>query len=282
MRIKEMAKSTALIVLGSLLMAVAMRLFLVPNKIAPGGVSGLATVVHYLTQWHTGTLILLINLPLFFITLVTEGWEFVLKTILSVVVMSLGTDYLPIPQITNNLMLASLFGGVLLGYGLGLVQYAEGNSGGTALISHLIHRFIPHMSIAWVLFAIDFVVVALSVFVFEVDIALFALISLYISSEVFDRVIIGFGAGKSIYIVSDRLTEIANRIMTEVGRGCTRLEAHGMFRDEPRGMLLCIVKNSRELLAVKRIVMNLDENAFVFVAEAKEVMGEGFLRRRGH
>lgn len=277
-----MAKSWALIILGSLLMAAAMRLFLVPNKIAPGGVSGLATVIHYVTGWHTGMLILLINLPLFLITLITDGWQFVLKTLLSVVAMSIGTDYLPIPMITGNLLLASLFGGVLMGYGLGMVQYAEGNSGGTALVSHLVHRVVPHMSIAWVLFAIDFIVVALSAFVFAMDIALYALISLYISSEVFDRVIIGFGSGKSIYIVSDKLNGIAERIMTEVERGCTKLDAHGMFTDEPRGMLLCIVKNSRELLAVKRIVMQSDQHAFVFVAEVKEVMGEGFVRTRGH
>jgi uncharacterized membrane-anchored protein YitT (DUF2179 family) len=281
MRLKETAKSLTFIILGSLLMAVSMRLFLVPNRIAPGGVSGLATVIYYVTGWHTGTLILLINLPLFIITLFTDGWKLFGKTLLSVVVMSLGTDYLPIPSITSDALLASLFGGFILGLGLGLVEYADGNSGGTALISHLVHKFVPHLSIAWILFGIDFVVVVLSAFVFEMNIALYALVSLYISSEVYDRVIIGFGSGKSIYIVSEKIDVIARRILSEVERGCTQITAHGMYSDEPRGMLLCIVKSSRELLAVKRIVVKEDQKAFVFVADAKEVTGEGFVRH-GH
>jgi uncharacterized membrane-anchored protein YitT (DUF2179 family) len=225
---------------------------------------------------------MVINLPLFVMAIISDGWRFFVRTLLSVIAMSLGTDYLPIPQITDNLLLASLFGGVLLGLGLGLVQYADANSGGTALISHLIHRFVPHLSIAWVLFAVDFVVVAMSAFVFAMDIALYSLIALYVSSEIYDRVLIGFGSGKSIYIVSDKLNEISKRIMSDVERGCTKISAHGMFRNEPRGMLLCVVRNSRELLSVKRIVVQEDEKAFMFVEDAREVLGEGFARRPGH
>lgn len=282
MQMKKRMKEWAMIVAGSLLMAAAMRMFLVPDRIAPGGVSGLATVIHYVTGWNTGTLILLINLPLFVMALLMEGWHFVGKTLLSVATMSLGTDYLPIPAFTNDLLLASVFGGVLLGYGLGMVQYAEGNSGGTALISQLVHRLVPHISIAWVLFGIDFIVVTISIVVFSMDIALYALIALYISSVLFDRVIIGFVAGKSIYIVTDKPVQIAERVMQELERGCTRIDAHGMYKNEPRIMLLCIVKSSRELLSVKRIIEQVDVKAFVFVADAREVMGEGFARRKGH
>ncbi len=259
-----------------------MRLFLVPNRIAPGGVSGLATVIHYVTGFQTGIVILAVNLPLFVIAAVMEGWDLTGKTLMSVAVVSLGTDYLPLPMATDNLLLASLFGGVLLGFGLGLIQRADGNSGGTALISRLIRRFVPYVSIAWVLFAVDFIVVSLSMWVFTVEITLYALIALYISSVVFDRVTEGFVSGKSIYIVTDAPQIISQRIMSEVERGCTGIDARGMFKGEPRKMLLCIVKNGRELLMVKRIVGKIDEKAFVFVADVREVMGEGFVRYRGH
>ncbi len=282
MPMKHMAKNLMLIVAGSLLMAASMRLFLVPNRIAPGGVSGLATVMHYVTGIKTGVVILVVNLPLFVIAAVMEGWGLVGKTLLSVVVMSLGTDYLPLPAVTDNLWIACLFGGVMLGFGLGLIQRADGNSGGTALISQLIRRFVPYISMAWVLFAVDFIVVALSVWVFTIEITLHALVALYISSVVFDRVLEGFVAGKGIYIVTMEPVAIAQRIMREVGRGCTSIDAHGMFKGEPRKMLLCIVKNGRELIRVKRIVEQVDERSFVFVADVREVMGEGFVRYRGH
>jgi uncharacterized membrane-anchored protein YitT (DUF2179 family) len=275
-------KDWVLIIAGSLLMAVAMRLFLVPNRIAPGGVSGLATVLYYITGWPTGAVILAINLPLFILAAFLEGWEMVGNTLLSVVVMSLGTDYLPIPPITDNLLVSSLFGGVLLGYGLGLALKAGGNSGGTALLSQLIHRLVPHISIAWVMFGVDFIVVALSLWIFNIEIALYALIALYVSSEVIDRVIEGFVSGKSIYIITDEPEHMANRIMMEVERGCTRIDGHGMFLDEPRSILLCILKNSRELVQVKRIIGEVDKRSFVFVSDVREVMGEGFARRRGH
>jgi uncharacterized membrane-anchored protein YitT (DUF2179 family) len=278
---KTTIKNTAMIVAGALIVAASLRLFLVPNRIAPGGVSGLATVIHYLANWPTGAIIFGVNLPLFVIAAMMEGWRFVANTLLAVAVMSAGTDYLPLPTLTTNPLIASLFGGVVMGYGLGLVLLSGSNSGGTALLSHLIRRFIPHVSIAWVMFAIDFVVVALSARVFGFDLALHALIALYISSEVMDRVIEGFVAGKSVYIVTDEPISIAQRVMAEVDRGCTRIDARGMFRDEPRSILLCIVKNSRELLRVKRIIEDVDKKAFVFVSDAREVMGEGFVRPKG-
>ena len=211
-----------------------------------------------------------------------EGRTLLGKTLFSVAVMSLGTDYLPIPTLTDNLWLASMFGGVMLGYGLGLVQRAEANTGGTALVSLLLRRLIPYVSIAWILFAVDFVVVALSVWVFNIELAMYALIALYISSKVYDNVIMGFSAGKSIYIVTDEADAIAQRIFKEVERGCTRIDARGMFTGEPRNMMLCIVKSARELVRVKRIVREMDDRAFVFVNEVKEVLGEGFGYNRGH
>lgn len=279
---KNTVKKLVVIGVGAIIMALSMRLFLVPNKIAPGGVSGLATIIQYVTNIPAGTFMLCINIPLFLLALKDEGWKFVLYTLYGVAVMSLGTDYLPVPCVSDNLFLSTIFGGLIMGFGLGLMLRAGGSSGGTALMAQLVHKFVPFISIAWVMFAIDFIVVALSGVLFTLELALYSTIALFIVSKVVDMVVEGFNAAKSIYIISDQKEEIARRILEDVDRGCTRISATGTFSGAQKDVLMCVLKSSRELVQVKAILKEIDPEAFVFVSEVREVMGEGFIEMAGH
>ena len=252
---KNTVKKLVVIGVGAVITALSMRLFLVPNKIAPGGVSGLATVIQYVTGIPAGTFMLCINIPLFLLALKDEGWKFVLYTLYGVAVMSLGTDYLPVPCVSDNLFLSTIFGGLLMGFGLGLMLRAGGSSGGTALMAQLVHKFVPFISIAWVMFAIDFIVVALSGVLFTLELALYSTIALFIVSKVVDRVVEGFNTAKSIYIISEQRDVIAKRILQDVDRGCTRISATGTFSGQQRDVLMCVLKSSRELVQVKACLL---------------------------
>lgn len=276
-------KRILLVTLGSVITGISMNLFLESNKIAPGGVSGLAIVLHNLWGWPTGLVMLAANIPLFLLGVWSFGKEYGAYTLLCILVMSFATDYIPVQPLTDNLMLASIFGGVMMGAGLGITLNGGGNSGGTVMAARLVQRwFLKHMSITWILFAIDSIVVIFSGFAFGADIAMYALITLYISSKVLDLVVEGFSTAKAVYIISPRLEDIAKKVLHEMERGVTRLEATGMYTQKEHDMLMCVLENSREVGEIKDMVREMDENAFVIVSDVREVMGEGFKPKAGH
>lgn len=279
---KKMIRELAGIGLGSIIMGLSMVAFLVPQQIAPGGVSGLATVLQYQIHIPAGTLMMALNAPLFICSWIRYGAKFTLYTLYSVVLMSVVTDYLPIPALTEDLLLSTVLGGVVMGAGLGLILRAGGNSGGTALLAQLIQPIWPHIQIPWLLFAVDACVVALSAFVFSLDLAFYALIALYLSSKVFDMVAAGMASAKKVNIITANSERMERRILTEMERGCTRIPATGTYSGQARDMLICIVKSSREIVAMKQLVRQVDPQAFLFVSDIREVSGEGFHAPPGH
>lgn len=279
---KQVIKNLIIIAVGGALMGFAMTMFFIPNKIAPGGFSGLGTVFYYLFHWPAGTVIFLMDLPLFLIAWKKYGTSFLLYSVYAVAVSSIFTDYVPVPVITNDIMLASIFGGIVQGVGLGLIIKAGGNTGGTALLGQLLHSALPQVNLAWMIFAVDCLVVIFSAVVFGIEISLFAFIALYVSSKMLDLVLEGLSGAKSIYIITDHGQEIANKVLYDMERGVTNLSAKGMYSGKPKDVLLIVLQSSNEVIKLKTIVRTIDEDAFVLVVDAREVLGEGFAPPTSH
>lgn len=265
-----------MILLGGAIAGASYTYFFVPNNIAPGGITGIATVLNYLIGWPpVGTLSFLLNIPLFLLGFRSGGKIFVFRSFVAMMLLSLFIDILPGGPITDDSMLASIFGGILLGVGLGLVLRSGATTGGTDLAAQMVHRRLSFISVGTFLFGIDCLVILLAGIVFDIQAALFALIALYISTQVMDVVIKGWNTEQQIMIISDKAQEISERIISEMDRGATFIEATGAYTGEKRGMIYCVITRA-EIMRLKSIVSSVDPKAFVTVSDAHEVMGEGF------
>ena len=263
------------ILLGCVLGAAAYPMFLVPNAIAPGGVTGVATVLNSLFQWPVGTTSLVMNVPLFIIGYQSMGRVFAFRSLVATIVFSLLIDWMPLPMLTHDMLLGSLFGGALMGVGLGLILRGSATTGGSDMIARMVHSRFPHISVGAFLFFIDFCVVLAAGFFITAESALYAFISIYIGSRVIDAVVEGFDRQKACYIITAQTETVKDKLMNELGRGLTIINAKGGFRGDDRPLLLCIV-SAQEVARLKSIVRMEDERAFVFITDAHEVLGEGF------
>jgi len=292
-KLPEGLKAYIWVVIGSILAAAAINTFLVPYRIAPGGVTGLATVIHYLSgsKLPVGAVMLVFNIPLFFLGLKLIGGKFAVRTLFGTVFLSAVIDvtepflmffvenYLQKPQnspASPDVLLYSVFGGALMGAGLGLVLRSGATTGGTDLAARVLHRFIPSLSIGQILLLIDGVVVLFAAAAFKSFIlALYAIVAIYISSKVIDSMLEGVNFSKALLIISDKWSEIADRILNDLDRGVTGIKGTGLYTGDEKNMLLCVV-HRRQIPALKAIVKSIDEKAFVIVADIREVLGEGF------
>lgn len=272
---KQLLKDYALIVLGTFLAALSLPLFFLPYDIAPGGISGISTVLASVLPLSVGLISFALNVPLFLIGWRTVGWRFAVRSFIAMSLMSLFIDLVPVRDVSGNVMLASVFGGVLLGVGLGLVVRAGATTGGTDMAAKMIHSRVAFLPIAAILFLIDGLVVAVAALAFGLQAALWALIALFVSSQAMDSVIKGFNTAMQFMIISRDAEEIVRRIHTEIDRGCTRLMAEGTYSRLPVGTLLCVVSRT-EAPRLKKLVAEVDPQAFVTVCNVHEVLGEGF------
>ena len=263
------------IILGSLIGAVAYPLFLVPNHIAPGGLTGIATVLNFLFQWPVGTVSLIMNIPLFILGYKSMGRIFAFRSLFATILFSLLIDIIPLPALTSDPLLGSLFGGILLGVGLGLIIRGGATTGGTDMIARMVHSRFQHISVGALLTGIDCVVVLLAGIFIEMEYALYALISIYVAGKMVDIVMMGFTTDKACYVISNQYESIKQQIVTRMDRGVTVLHAEGGYSGEKRPILLCVM-SAQEIGMLKALVRTVDENAFVFITEAHEVLGEGF------
>lgn len=263
------------IVLGSLLGALAYPMFLVPHHIAPGGLTGIATVFNFLFQWPVGTISLLLNVPLFIIGYRSMGRVFAFRSLIATLLFSFLIDLLPMPALTQDPILAALFGGALLGVGLGLILRGGATTGGTDMAARMLHSRFQHISVGVILFLIDCVSVVLAGLSIEVEYALYAFISIYVSSKVIDMVMLGMTTDKACYVISDQHEAIKQELMDQLERGVTVLHAEGGYTGAQRPVLLCVL-SAQEIGRLKAIVRSRDEAAFVFISDAHEVLGEGF------
>lgn len=278
-RTRDWCRKCLTIALGVLIMSVAYNMFLVPAKIAPGGVSGAATIIYYLTGLPIGAVSLAMNLPLFFLGWRQEGRDFIVRTLLSTVLLSLALDTLKLPRITEDPMLSALFGGAALGLGLGLVFMSDATTGGTDLAAKMIQRHLPRLSMAWVLFGLDMIVTIAAMLAFSPEEGLYALVAIYVSTKISDFMLEGLRSARALTVVSPRHEAIARRVMEEMERGVTCWRGTGMYSGQDVTVLYCVVSN-REVTRAKHIILSEDKNAFIVITDAHEVGGEGFTYNR--
>ncbi|MDD6034021.1 MAG: YitT family protein [Oscillospiraceae bacterium] len=268
------------VVVGTGLYALGTYYFITPSNIAPGGVSGIAIMVNYLTGAPIGLITAAINLPLLIIGWRRLGREFLMKTLLSVVSFTVIYDYiltpLQLPVYGGERLMSCLFGGVLVGAGLGIVFYFAGSTGGTDIVSKLLNQRFPHLQLGRVMLMVDFCVILASVLVFgSIESALYAVITVFVNSQVIDVVVYSTDKGKLVYVFSEWHEAITNKILQDMDRGVTLLHGEGGYTHKDKKVLLCAVRTS-EYHHLKKIVRRIDPNAFIIAADSAEVMGEGF------
>ena len=272
---KQLALDYLLVTLGSLLLAFSFTSFFIPHDVAPGGVSGLSTVIASMIPVSVGVLSFIFNLPLFMLGWRTVGWRFAVRSFISMTLVSVFIDTLPAVDLTENVLLASVFGGVIMGVGLGLVVRAGATTGGTDMAANMIHKFVSFLTIPVILFIIDACVVVIASLRFGLQAGFYALISLYVSTLAMDAVIKGVNTAMQFVIITNHPDAIIRRIHTELERGVTRLEAEGTYSQKPVGTLLCVI-SKLEMARLKKIVHEEDPRAFVTVCDVHEALGEGF------
>mgnify|MGYP000951244284 FL=1 len=264
------------VLVGVIIAALGVSYFLVPAKIAAGGVSGLATVAYYLTRLPVGVTMLLLNIPLFLLSWRIIGPVFGAKTLFGTIAMSVFVDLFnqfAVP-LTTDLLLAAIYGGVLSGIGLGIAFRSGGSTGGTDMAAQLVARFFP-TSVGQALLIVDGFVIILAGIAFGLELAMYALIAVFIATKTVDVVQEGQSYAKACLIISDDPEPIGERIMERLERGVTMLDGRGMYTKYEKQILLAIVSRM-EIATVKAIVAELDQKAFVIIYDVHEVLGEGF------
>ncbi|MGQ9532316.1 MAG: YitT family protein [Desulfotomaculales bacterium] len=268
---------------GVVVCALGLDLFLVPNKLVAGGVSGIATILHHLVGVPVGATMLALNVPLFIMGIYRLGFGFGFRTLYGTVALSLAVDgmgpFLPVP--TREPLLACLYGGVLVGIGLGLVFRAKGTTGGTDLAAAILRTYVGIINIGQILFLVDgAVVLATGVAFRSPELAMYSLITIFVSAVVIDAVQQGLGYAKAFFIISEQAGTIGEAVLKELERGATALAGRGLYTGREREVLLVVV-NRAEVTRLKEIVYRTDPRAFIVVADVREVLGEGFKQYTG-
>ncbi|MBC7959088.1 MAG: YitT family protein [Vallitaleaceae bacterium] len=271
------------IILGTTLLAIAISLFFDPLGMVIGGVTGIAIIIKELTGnvmdggipiWISN---LVINVPLFLLAIFVKGKSFGGKSFFATVYLSVALYFTQnLPVLTTDVLLGCIFGGVISGIGLGLVFSALATTGGTDLAASIIQHFIKYISIAKIMMFLDGAIILCGFFVFGPEKTMYAIISVYISVKVIDALLEGLYFAKAAFIITDHEDAIAQELLTQLERGLTGLNGEGMFTGNAKKVLLCVV-SQRQIVQLKEIVKAIDKNAFVIVADVREVLGEGFI-----
>ena len=268
-----------LMVVGTGLMALAIQCIYDPVGLVTGGFTGVAIIAKYVTKgavplWLTN---LVLNVPLFLLAALIKGKKFVARTAVATVLLSAWVYVVPLWNLAEgDYVLSAIFGGVICGVGMGMVLLARATTGGTDMLAALIQHKLRHYTIMQIICVIDGIIVAVGIYSFGVKAALYAIVAIYVTSKVSDTLMEGMKYSKAVFIVSDRYKEISDAIMTQMDRGVTGLDAVGMYSGDEKCMLYCVV-SKKEIVVLKEIILKIDNNAFVIVTDAREVVGEGFL-----
>ena len=265
------------IALGCAILAVGMNSFLVPSRISSGGVGTLATVLLYLLNIPLSVTTLVLNALLLLFGYQYLGKAAVVKTVVGVALLSgflALAEYLPI--YTEDVLMATLGGGLLIGLGVGLVVRREASTGGSDFAALILRRFFPHLSTARLILVIDCAIIAVSGLVFRsLTVTLYSLVAMVVASKVTDLILIHGTEAKSVYVLSSKTDEISEIVLRDFSRGVTGIYSKGVYSERDRMMLLCVV-SPKELPRLIRAVRRLDPTAFVIISDVREVFGEGF------
>ncbi len=278
-RANETLTSWLNIVFGCLIAASAYPMFMTPHNIAPGGLTGVAIILNYLFGWPVGTTSLLLCVPLFLIGWRAVSAQFAFRSAVATALFSVLIDVLPLPCVTDDYLMATLFGAVLLGIGLAIIMSGNATTGGTDMIAQMLHRRFPSVKVGVFLTALDGCVVLAAWFTMSARAALYALCNIFICARIMDIMLSGWGSAKACFIVTSAVSAVTDRIMRELERGATLLDATGAYSGVKRQMILCVV-GSREIPRVKRILKEEDPAAFLIITDTHETLGEGFNQLR--
>lgn len=277
---KETLIAYAQIVLGCIIGGAAYPMFLVPNNIAPGGLTGVATVLNFLMGVPVGLTSMLMNIPLFILGYKAMGRVFVVRSFIATVLFSMAIDLIKVPAVTMDPLLGTLYGGVLLGIGLGLILRGGATTGGTDMVARMVHSRFPFISVGMFLMMIDGLVVVLAGVCVGLNEGLYAMIAIFVTSKLIDMVMAGLTQTRACYIITSATDAVTDRIMEEMDRGVTHLMAKGAYSGTARPVILCVL-SSQEVVKLKDIVREEDEKAFMFITGAHEALGEGFSKLSG-
>ncbi len=272
-----------LIVVGTFLLSISISWFYEPFNLVTGGVSGLGIIIKdYSTGIMDGGIPVgftnaMFNIPLFFIAILVRGKGFGIKSLVSAALLSVFLLFTSrISPAIDDLLLATIFGGVLSGIGLGLVFSAYATTGGTDLAASLVQKYFPHFTVSSFMLILDWSIIFSGMYVFGIKKSLYAIIAVYITAKVIDMVLDGLNFAKAALIISDKQDEIAQNIMESLNRGATGFKAEGMWSREDKKALICVV-SKRQIVKLKEIVQTVDNKAFLVITDAREVHGEGFI-----
>ena len=283
MRKKRLLWTYLFILIGTFVMAAATNIFYESNHIVTGGIAGLSIVIRYLSRKLLGYGIplwlttLVLNAPLLILGFKYLGKKFIFRTLLAIGLLSSMLYLTRDIKIKNfdDIMMSALYGGFLNGIGLGLVFRNNSSTGGSDLVASIINFRHKEISVAKILFLTDAIVISIGLFVFGIKNAMYAIIAEFITSRVLDLVLAGFIFSKSVFIISCEPNLIASKVLNNLKRGVTSLKGQGMYTHEEKNVLFCVL-NTKEIFKLKSMIKEIDENAFIIVNDAHEVLGNGF------
>ena len=271
-------KKCGYVIVGTVVMALSLNLFLIPARIAPGGISGIATVIGYFSNLPVGIMIFIINIPVFIWGMFEFDRKFLLNSLIGTFALSLFTEvfsYFVIP-LTDNDVLQSIFGGALMGLGVAIVLMSGSTTGGTEIVAKILKKKFPYFSIGIFILIIDIIVVLLATAVTKKwETFLYSGLALYISTKVIDGAIDGLNYAKMVLIISDKTSEIEKVISENVGRGTTEIYAYSNYSRKDKRIIMCVLRPN-EIVKLKEVIKKIDERSFLIVADVKEVLGQGF------
>ena len=275
---KEIIIDILFYIVGCGVYSVAVTALITPNAVSPGGFTGVAAVINYLTGFSTGLVLLIMNRPVIVLGIVKLGGIFILKTAVATGILSLCLEISErfVPQFTVNKILASIFGGILTGAGLSLILRRGATTGGVDIIGKLVNRRFRYITVGKVILVSDIIVITFVTFVYkDLESGLYSVVAIYAASRVTDAILYGLDKGKIVYAVTDKPKEICKEIAERLERGVTKLSVTGGYTGDDHSMLMCTVRIN-EVSAVCDIIRDIDGKAFVVVSDAGEIIGEGF------
>ncbi|WP_322171080.1 YitT family protein [Acutalibacter caecimuris] len=277
---KDLFLDAAFLVTGAVVYAAAVTGLTAPNNIAPGGVTGLCTMLNFLFGTPIGLMSFLINIPIIIWAVLEIGYKLVVRTMAAIVLSSVFIDLFSgfMPVYRGNPILVAIFSGVCEGLGLSLTFVRGATTGGTDMVARLLEHRMPHLSMGKLMLALDGVIVAVSAVVFgSIENAMYACIDIFVCTSIIDSILYGtdVGTGKLFYVMSPKVRQMGERVIREMDRTVTYLDSHGGYSKEPGELMLCVVRRF-EVYQVQAIIREEDKNAFVIVGDAGQITGEGF------
>jgi uncharacterized membrane-anchored protein YitT (DUF2179 family) len=270
------------LITGIVFYSLSYAVFLVPHNIVPGGISGFAIVLHILFNTPVGIMVIILNIPLFILAVRILGFSLGVKSLIAIVITNLLIDFLTysvkIVSPTENVILATIYGGVMLGIGLGLIFRGGANTGGTDIIGQILNRF-TNLSVGIWILIVDTVIITFAGFATKsIEMALLGYLALFISTRVIDLILEGIDYARAAFVVSEQTDKVIEQIYQKMGRGVTVLDGFSPYTKAKKPVIMCVI-TKRETENFKKLVKNIDEDAFVILTDVFEVLGQGFRPR---